>query len=153
MSDANKSTPPWRSEVWRVMSGPEENRQTRWFLATLKDGDGHWSITEPGAEMFLRSDSLPDDALYAELATQGAIDLVAEEVEQVPNTTAEAWSAYHRMREEVGLLRRRAITAEPVKRTAVSDVSSAPPWRHEVWRLTHGPEGNRQTRLSGCAST
>lgn len=195
MSDASKSAPPWRHEVWRATCGREGDRKERWFLAVLKDGDAFWSITEPGTQMFLRSDSSPDDALYAELAGQGAFDLSVEEVEQEPITTGEAWTAYHRMRSEVDrlrtetnylrsreahfasvlkvtdggqyrndwtaplqsvldenkalhaevdALRRKTITAEPVKRSAVSDASSAPPW--ETWRLTHGPEENRQTR-------
>lgn len=81
MSDENKSNsvPPWRTETWRLTHGPEGDRQTRWFLARLNDGDRLWSLKEPGTPYFIAGTLSPADGVA--LMAERAVDPVIEKLD------------------------------------------------------------------------
>lgn len=84
MSDASKSdTPPWRTETWRLTHGPEDDRQTRWFLAVLWENDGvpFWRITEPGTPHFIATAESPAKGVAYLAVNLGMVDPVIEKLE------------------------------------------------------------------------
>lgn len=99
MSDENKSNsvPPWRTETWRLTHGPEGDRQTRWFLARLNDGEALWSLTEPGTPHFIAGTLSPADGVA--LMAVRAVDPVIEKMDPGSPDDLRAEINYLRSRE------------------------------------------------------
>ena len=101
MSDENKSSsaPPWRTETWRLTHGPEGDRQTRWFLARLNDGDRLWSLKEPGTPYFIAGTLSPAEGVAHLAVNLDMVDPVIEKLDPGSPDDLRSEISYLRSRE------------------------------------------------------
>lgn len=89
--------PPWRVEVWCVTHGPKDQREKRWFLATITH-DEAVDLREPTTGQFVRAARSVRDGLDYFIAAPRVVD---------PETARVASTVEDMLRQEVRYLRSR----------------------------------------------